>query len=775
MTLRRPLALCALLLFIFAYAGVTFFPRAFMPQFDLDDKALVTLSGVIYRIDEYQYSCNVYLKRSVAGGKKAGRVILKVSGNKPDSLKIGNTLTCRATYSAFSPARNKGNFDELKYRRAMGTFFAFKLVRIQSNDGKIDHIAELLKNLKGRLIESLEDITEGSREGEAALGVLNAILTGDRNDLTGETKDIFKAAGIAHILAISGLHISMIGMGVYRILRRRLAYVYSAVVALAVVGCFCVMSGASPTSVRALIMFAVYLVAMGIGKTYDCVCALSLSCIILILDNPFIATYSGLHMSVAALAAFTYVGKPMAGLFLKNTAENENQKKAVIGPGGKGLLFALRKLRLSVRTVVNKLARWTNEEKRADRAGAALIMSASVALATLPIIAANYYEFSPYSPLVNMLVVPLVKYVLESDMAGAAAGIIRRGFGRLFIGAGVYLVRSIEWACTLTASLPYGRLITGAPKIWQIAVYYALLFICVQIASLMGIKSRVRKLTVCAVFLIMSVVLIIRPASKELTISFIDVDQGDSALIETAEGTKILIDCGSSGISSVYEYRLESTLKYRGISELDYVFVTHPERDHMSAVLEMLERPKSGISISCLILPRIEDNEKWQQLVSAAGTADCEVIDAFSGLKLADKDLKISCIHPEKGFYSDDVNSYSAVLSLEYGDFRALFMGDLPAEEEKKLVNKGSVHDSYDLLKVSHHGSRTSSCPELIDEVSPRIAIISAGIDNSYGHPHEEIVERIEDSGAEVYITAQCGEIDVEVNKKGIARVSTCL
>jgi len=258
-----------------------------------------------------------------------------------------------------------------------------------------------------------------------------------------------------------------------------------------------------------------------------------------------------------------------------------------------------------------------------------------------------------------------------------------------------------------------------------------------------------------------------------LSVEFIDVDQGECILIESPSGINYMIDSGSVSVKNVAQYRVASAVKYRGISRIDYMIVTHPDADHMNGVTELIQnKDMLNIRIDCLLIPYVPDNENYKSLVRIAEENGITVARLHRGMYIQDSSLEMYCLHPDIKYVSESVNGYSAVMELLFGDFSALFTGDIGEEEEKILPDRKR---KYTLLKVAHHGSRFSSTAQFLEAVSPETAVISAGRNNMYGHPHQETLERLYDAGAMVFTTARSGEIIICTDGKGKTEIRTKL
>ena len=233
-----------------------------------------------------------------------------------------------------------------------------------------------------------------------------------------------------------------------------------------------------------------------------------------------------------------------------------------------------------------------------------------------------------------------------------------------------------------------------------------------------------------------------------------------------------MIDGGSSSGSQVGQYRIEPYFKQQGIGTLDYVWVTHGDVDHVNGIIELLERRTVGLRVKNLILsPEIYWNENITGLISLAENVGTKVHIMRKGQSLEDGKMIIKCLWPEENDDKLDVNQASIVLSLTYGAFDMLFTGDLEKEAEEEvsayIENEQKKHvlsNQYEVLKVGHHGSKYSTSEFLLEVVKPKIALVSVGERNLYGHPHSETLERLENIGSDIWMTKEDGAVKIETD-----------
>jgi competence protein ComEC len=239
--------------------------------------------------------------------------------------------------------------------------------------------------------------------------------------------------------------------------------------------------------------------------------------------------------------------------------------------------------------------------------------------------------------------------------------------------------------------------------------------------------------------------------------------------MENDTGTTFFIDGGSSDVNQVGRYRIVPYLLSRGTDTLDYAIVTHTDEDHVSGLIELIEGEQ--ITINHIILPNTNTkNEAYYEIERLAKDNDIKLIYIAAGDVLVNGRLQITTLHPPVGYQPLTNNDYSTVLSISYGKFDMLLTGDIEARGEKKLIEyltRQEIKQSdYDVLQVAHHGSRNSTSEELLLIIRPELSLISCGRNNRYGHPHPELLDRLNDIGSEVAISYDSGAITIKTDGK---------
>jgi competence protein ComEC len=249
-------------------------------------------------------------------------------------------------------------------------------------------------------------------------------------------------------------------------------------------------------------------------------------------------------------------------------------------------------------------------------------------------------------------------------------------------------------------------------------------------------------------------------------LSMLSVGQGDGLYLQADSGEHCMIDGGSSDVKGLYQYRIEPFLRAMGADHVDWWFVSHADNDHISALKEAMEE---GLKIRHLVFSKyILQDEVFHELKGMAKGRGIPVHMMEPGEKLALGGTMITCLFPAEIDQKGDRNAQSLVLRVDEKDFSALLTGDISSEEEKAMLKRG-VLQNVDFYKAAHHGSRYSNSEEFLEALSPRICGISCALKNRYGHPGEEALHNIEETGAALFETRFCGQVRLRLQKYNIA------
>lgn len=641
-------------------------------------------------------------------------------------IRIGSTVVVRGRFVQFQNATNPGEFDAKAYYAAQDICGKLTETAILEADLEYSAVKEGLFRLRYYFREQLYRVFP---EKEAA--ILTAMLLGDKAQLDAEIKGLYMDNGIIHILSISGLHITMIGMGIYKLLRRLGVRVRgAAVIGGVILILYGIMTGMSVSAYRAIGMYLIRMLGIVVGRTYDMLTALGVVAVFLIGQNPADLTNAGFLLSFGSIM-------------------------------GIGLLYP---------------ALLGNVESEMLKPLQSILASGSITLFTLPIQLWFYYEVPTYSVLMNLLVLPFMSLVL---CTGFIAMLVP-GFG--VVGTVTCLIlQGYEGLCELFSKLPYHKWNPGKPDGWQIAGFYLFVGIVIWLGGKKTtVLSKNNMRYACkAVLLTAAVIILALPVERGNRVTFLDVGQGDGIVLETASGQVYLFDCGSSSRKNIGEYVLLPFLKSRGIGHIDGVFVSHGDSDHCNGIVELLElSEREDITVEHLVLPAIAQTEREKEFGELLRAAECansgkgtKVIWMKEGDCISAKGVDFLCLHPPEGYESASGNEYSQCFYVELEGENGtkasvLFTGDVEGAGEQLLLQelKQRGVEAVMVLKVAHHGSGNATSEELLEQISPKLSVISCGEGNSYGHPHPETLERLKKGGSQIMTTPEYGAITIEID-----------
>lgn len=384
-------------------------------------------------------------------------------------------------------------------------------------------------------------------------------------------------------------------------------------------------------------------------------------------------------------------------------------------------------------------------------------------LMTLPAVLYHFFQIPLYGIFLNLVAVPLMGIVVASGAAGILCGSVSVRAGRFAAGSGHAVLRLYDCLCTWWGYLPGSNLILGQPKPWQAAVYVGILAASLQ----MWKKGRL-----CSFLIFLAVGLaVLKPGPAQgMEVTFLDVGQGDGICIRTRDKT-VLVDGGSSDQRRLGENRLEPFLKSKGIGFVDYAIVSHGDQDHISGLVELMERKK--IIIGHLILPKAgRGDEIYEQLRQLAVSQGGRVSWMERGDCLEAGAIKFQCLYPEKEQSQQtkekDRNEHSLVLKVDYQDFHMLLTGDMSEAGEKRVLNQQNGLEEIQVLKVAHHGSGYSTTRPWIKALNPQWAVISYGENNRYGHPGQKVLDNLSEEKVHIYETGRSGAIGLRTDGKRI-------
>lgn len=566
---------------------------------------------------------------------------------------------------------------------------------------------------------------------EIAAPIAAAVTLGDKTGLDGTLYSAFNRAGLMHAAVVSGFHISfLVGMALALCGNNR--KIALAMVPLLVF--YALMAGGTPSAFRAVIMQSALLFAPIARREEDGPSALALALLVLLLQNPFAAASVGLQLSFASVAGILLASEPLYRWMYRPLKTHRPGKDRCV-----------------------KLALWN--------AGRTVLTSVSVSLGamlfTVPLIALYFGQILLLSPLSNVLALWALSLLMVCALALGTLAVFLPGpaavLGAVAGGLGHYA----RWAALLLGKFPFASLSTDS---WYCLIWLAAVYLTTLGAAFLG-KERPKRpwLSVCALALLLCAAIglgRLETDAVDLTVAALDVGQGSSTALVSG-GRTALVDCGGSASRSAGDIAAD-WFAAQGRARLDLLVLTHFDSDHVGGVEQLLYRMK----VDQIAIPAggVEDNPRLLALAEREG-AQVILVDETKHLTLGKAELTL---FPPFGDGTSNESGLFALCSAE--DFDALITGDADSFVEKMLVKYCDIPD-IELLIVGHHGSKNSSCEEFLRAAAPELAVISAGANNSYGHPAPETLERLKALGSEVHRTDEEGSVTVRVRdgKVGIS------
>ena len=565
-----------------------------------------------------------------------------------------------------------------------------------------------------RAARAMQDHVAELFDGDEA-AFLSAILTGDTSGLSEEARSDLSEAGLSHILAVSGMHCGFLMTLILLVTgrhRRRLL----AALALPILVFYTILTGASPSVVRACIMVLFVLAAPLFQRDSDPPTTLSAALFLILLANPFAAASISLQLSFGAMAGLLWLTPRIQDLLL--------------GEKSRGRVYRLLASSLSA--------------------------TVGAMVFTVPLCAVYFGSLVLISPVSNLLCLTASSAVFMLGLLAVLASFLWLPLGAVIGFLPALLTKYILWTSGVLASLPYHAVYLTNPYL-----KYWLVFLYGLFAAAYFLRPRARrKYAVATVLAAMSLAVTVWLGAPHYTRSgldayVLDVGQGESVLLSSG-GQFALVDCGSR--NSWYDAGgiAADHLATMGCGTLDYLILTHYDYDHVSGVTELLARTRVGT----LLLPDVADDAGMRLQVELAARdhgADIRYVRAETSLPLGRSSLTI---YPPGDVKGD--NEQCLAILCTYGDYDLLITGDMNMAAERQLIAEHDLPD-IEALVVGHHGSKSSTSEELLEAVTPEVGIISVG-DNSYGHPTEDALRRLVLADVDICRTDKQGTVHLSVN-----------
>lgn len=640
---------------------------------------------------------------------------LIVYPKESQELDYHDRIVIKGKLTKFSEKRNPGGFDEKEYYETKGFSYRVTAEEIQKiGEGELTFGGKI-RDFRNKINFVFQKVLP-----EKESGIVKALVTGVKSDLEKESKELYKNAGISHILAISGLHVSIITLMIFAFLRdyvqcsKKLCSVISIIFILF----YLVFSGASVSTIRAVIICVILLFGNLIDRCEDAFNSICIAAVGILLYQPRYLWNAGFQLSF-----ITVTGLCFGSAMIKEADSIPELIKKFFGGSFLASIFSY------------------------------------------PLVAYHFGSIPMWGFLVNLFVLPLIGVLVGFSMLVGMIGLISLKCATFFSGI-IYLILCFyEMVCEFSVKLPFSQWNIGQLPLILLAGYYLLLtLICFYQEN----KKWMKVLMPC-VLLFLSFGIVSIKWNQNIEIAFLDVGQGDSAVIHTYDGGTFLIDGGGNGFleegDNTGKRIVIPYLKSRGVNLVDAIFITHMDADHALGAIEVMET----FSVNQVIISDCDlgESQLIQRFLDAAKEKKIPVTKIHKGKYLElENGLMFTCLSPSAETEMAGGNENSLVLKLSYKEMDFLFTGDIGEEEERKLLEEGQDIQA-DILKVAHHGSKYSSSEMFLEAVSCSEAIISSGKNNTYGHPAPETIENLEKHNINWYNTAENGALILKTDGIG--------
>ena len=709
----------------------------FNPEKEVTEGTYVSMSALVTGKTERESGQTLILKTKnlIQKNVSAGIFCCLIYDAPEKGVKIGDRVTLSGTIHYFEHSRNPGNSDLHFYYGVRGIGGMIEPASMAVESKGLFSIKELIYGFSVRSNQIIRSVM-----GEQYGSVLSSMLLGKKNMIDPEIKELYQKNGVAHLLAISGLHLSLLAEGLSYLLKRsKCPFLIRHSVTMLFLTGYLVLTGFQIALLRAFIMFIIKTLAALTGRCYDALTGLLLSAVIILAAEPFYIWDVSFQLTFSALL-------PVCVCETKG----------------------LEKETPVFQTVKQQLKNKIKED---------LSLSASVMMFTSPVLFWHFFEAAPVSIVMNLVMIPLLTLITAGGIMGVLLSICIPFLGSYAALIPFSLSTGCLWVykliCTTVSILPHYRVVTGRPVL-------AVMITCMFILGMLLLMKRchvTRKRTRMILSAAVVSAIMIAAASRRMAnlfdhdthITMLDVGQGDCFYISDGCGNHYLIDGGSSSVEHVAQYRIEPFILSKAVTSLDGIFVSHGDKDHLNGIEEMLQRQNTGVRIERVFITEpAYDDEHLLSLTEKTEKRNIPVSRIRSGDMIKTDDTCLTCLGPPR--YDEDTtrlpssgNEASMILGLQRGRFSMLFTGDVEGAGEQMLCEQMSSQ-TFDVLKTAHHGSKKSTSGEFLDLIQPEVCLISAGKNNLYGHPDRKTLQRIREAGSKSMCTIITGAVTITTN-----------
>lgn len=685
---------------------------------------------------EKQYINEYKIETEKINNIKLKKKFILLTKNK--EIEYGNKIKLEGTYIKPSKSRNYKGFDYSNYLKTENIYGTIE------QNGKIELIKEKninylfinLYKVKNKIIKNINN-----KFPEETRGLFLGILLGDKSSIEENVRQNFADSSLSHILAVSGTHISYVVICISVLFKKlKLNKNIRKVLTSLVLFMYLYLVDFSVSATRAVIMSTIVIMQMLFYRKQDTITTIAFSSIIILINNPYSILNIGFLLSYG---------------------------------GTIGIILFVN--RISIESKEDFFQRFKSYLKDI------CIVTISAQTIIMPIIIYYFNTISFTFIISNIIASLIIGPIIMIGLVIIAISFFKIPIISLIIRFYNILIVILVRTADIISKIPMSKIYLKTPTTLEIIFYYSVVFL---IALLIYIKKSNRKFIKKTiqiyiynlknffinnrnkVLIFISIVSLISITSikipKELKINFIDVGQGDSCLITTPQNKKVIVDSGGSESYDVGKNVLLPYLLDKRITKIDYIMISHFDTDHCKGFEYVLENIKVK---NVIISKQSETSENFKQIMKIIRKKRINLIIVQKETKIKiDNFTTVDILSPQSENIADNMNDNSIVAKFEAYNFSILFTGDASEKIEKELI-KENINLKSDILKVSHHGSKTGTSEEFLKSVKPKIALIGVGENNKFGHPTKDVIKRLTENKIKIYRTDTDGEIRIKIKK----------
>lgn len=682
---------------------------------------------------------------------------IRVTVTKPfPGIFVGDRLSLISKIRLIRNFNNPGSFDYKRYmafKKIWGSAYIPDKRLVILNRNSATGLNTTIEKVRSRISDLIDETGESGNQ----LGVLKALIVGDRTGIEKIVREAFNRAGIGHILAISGLHIGIIATASFIFFRKLLSYIKfflwnawtkkgAAILSLFPVILYGLISGMSPSTQRAVIMVTVFLMTFLFEREQDPMNTLAIAAMIILVAHPPSFFSISFQLSFMAVLSIIY------GWSLRHS-------KAA---GNKGMI----KKGLSIRIF--------------ERLLSFIWVSFLAILGTLPLVMFYFNQISLVGIVANLFIVPIIGFfVVPLGLISVLLYPISIFGASICIKASAGVLAHTLGVVHYIAGLPFAAIKTITPNIVEICCYYILAWAILNLKGI-GFKRKTAIIATAIVIFGGSVDTCCwvyhRFWCNDLRITMIDVGQGSCALVELPGGRCFLIDGGGFSDNSIFDVgeRIVAPFLWRKkIKTIDTIVLSHPNSDHLNGLL-YIARHFNVKRLWCNSdSVEIDSYREFMEIIKKNRIKTVAFEDMPRSYEINGARLKIlyppkDYIYKRKNENRRNINNNSLVIKVSFGSKSILFPGDIMAYAEREIVSTHGDELKSTVLVAPHHGSRMSSTAMFLEKVKPEVVIISAGWKNSFSFPDQKVLKRYNEIGSRIFRTDKNGALAISTDGKAL-------